>query len=520
MKGIVTDFVRNDGTYMVINAGEGLHAEQLNGVQRNMLNSVVIPHLLRLDVREIDFNVTLHYEITGKRMLSQCLKSDWLTMTEFYSFLLQIVKILDNSKEYMLSSGNYLLDEDHIFVEDPLPSGTVYLAYLPLLHMSPDHSVAQSMLNLVNRLMTRVKDMEGSGIQKIIGLCGGELFSVAGLKDLLTSLLLEEDSNGEQGELYVPPTAREPGLNSRPIQSRINILSNSASIHAGTLTEAEEDLQEEETGSRTEIKPAYIWLGAALLVALIWKLAYLDRPSGGGLYISTGSSLVVTIIALLITSGKLDLLSFFRDKGSEERDLQIEDKVSLTGEKDDGEIGFTKRSKLNRYEEKWRWNHPSPSIAPSPKRSFESCEPIQTPTAEPHHELVEAPPAAAFPATVLLKDLAKSEQGQVGSVNFLQKMTSSGTGFERIPLSKGSFIIGRSEELAQYVEKEAGVSRAHVELMILEDACRIKDLGSRNGTKLNGELLAPYKDYPLEPGDSITIAEVMFRYIREIQNST
>ncbi|WP_460318170.1 FHA domain-containing protein [Paenibacillus sp. YSY-4.3] len=117
-----------------------------------------------------------------------------------------------------------------------------------------------------------------------------------------------------------------------------------------------------------------------------------------------------------------------------------------------------------------------------------------------------------------MKDLAKSEQGQSGSVNFLEKITSSGAGTERIPLSKGSFIIGRSEELAQYVEKEAGVSRAHVELMILEDACRIKDLGSRNGTKLNGELLAPYKDYPLEPGDSFTIAEVTFRYSRENQS--
>lgn len=89
-------------------------------------------------------------------------------------------------------------------------------------------------------------------------------------------------------------------------------------------------------------------------------------------------------------------------------------------------------------------------------------------------------------------------------------------GAERIPLPKGSFIIGRSEDLAQYVEKEAGVSRAHVELMIRENGCCIKDLGSRNGTKLNGELLAPYKDYPLEPGESFSIAEITFQLGRNI----
>ncbi|MGG4555229.1 DUF6382 domain-containing protein [Paenibacillus humicus] len=545
MKGIVTDFVRNDGTYMVVNTEDGLHAEQLNVVQRNMVNSVAIPHLLRLEVREIDFKVTLHYEITGKRMLSQCLKSEWMTMTEFYSILLQIVKVLNSSKEYMLSSGNYLLDEDHIFVEDSLPSGTIYLAYLPMLHTPPDQSIAQSMLHLVNRMMTRVKNIEGSGIQKIIGLCGGEQFSVTGLKNLLISLLLEEDSSEGQGsnvhirdtgrrpreldapEVPMPPNSKNtsqvpfaaPEPSSSLIPSRINAMS-SASIYEGAFMEEEGGIYEEEAESRTEIKPAYIWLGAALLVALIWKLAYLDGSAGNGLYISAGSSLAVIFIALLIQSGKFDLVRFFRDKGNEEGDFQIEDNVRLAGEEEHEKSRFTKRRKPERYEEKWRWNAPSPSIAPSANRPSESKEPIQTPVSKPYQELVEAqPPAAASPATVLLKDISKEEQPQAGSVSYLEKITSSGAGFERILLSKGSFIIGRSEELAQYVEKEAGVSRAHVELMILEGDCRIKDLGSRNGTKLNGELIAPYKDYPIEPGDSFTMAEVTFRYGREIQNS-
>ncbi|MNJ60490.1 FHA domain protein [compost metagenome] len=98
---------------------------------------------------------------------------------------------------------------------------------------------------------------------------------------------------------------------------------------------------------------------------------------------------------------------------------------------------------------------------------------------------------------------------QAEAAYYLEKQCSGGSK-ERVPLPKGSFIIGRSEELAQYVEKEAGVSRAHIELMILEASCSIKDLGSRNGTKLNGELIAPYKDYSMEPGDSFSIAEITF----------
>ncbi|MNI60941.1 FHA domain-containing protein FhaA [compost metagenome] len=78
---------------------------------------------------------------------------------------------------------------------------------------------------------------------------------------------------------------------------------------------------------------------------------------------------------------------------------------------------------------------------------------------------------------------------------------------EWIHLRFGSFVIGRSEDIVQYVETATGVSRAHLELMISKEGCTIKDLGSRNGTKLIGEEIAPYKEYPLSIGDTFTIAE-------------
>lgn len=588
MKGIKTDFVRNGGAYMVIDTEGGLHADQLNEVQRNMLGSVSIPNLLRLDVREINSNVTFHYEITGKRMLTQCLKSDWMTMTEFYSLLLQIAKVLDNSKEYMLSADNHLLDADHIFVEEQLSSGKMYLAYVPMLHISQEHSVAQAMLNLVNRLMTRVTDMEGNGIQKIISLCGGERFSVSGLKNLLTSLLLVEDPDpsvelqgsiipirdiGRERELAPPEVsmqqsfrsthsaalaAQKSGLNlsrssgaipdkgphrisdRNPDRSlgrgenrssnrgRLNEWPDSASLYVEALTvgeEAEEArFKEGKAGGRTEIKPAYIWIGTVLLVALIWKFIYLDRPSDVGLYVGTGSSLVVVIIAIFINSRNFDPVNLFRGRGNGEGGLQFDDKASDSIEVRQQEHDLTDRGKLHRYEEKWRWNATSPALSPSPKPLPGFSESIQTQGSEMRSPSVEADPPAVFPipaasATVLLKNLSPPGHLQGGSVNYLEKLPRSGVGPERIPLSKGSFIIGRSEDLAQYVEKEAGVSRAHVELTIRETGCSIKDLGSRNGTKLNGELLAPYKDYPLEPGDSFTIAEITFRYSKENQNS-
>ncbi|MNR52806.1 FHA domain protein [compost metagenome] len=72
-------------------------------------------------------------------------------------------------------------------------------------------------------------------------------------------------------------------------------------------------------------------------------------------------------------------------------------------------------------------------------------------------------------------------------------------------------MIGRSEEVVQYVEKTVGTSRAHVELTIQGRKCSIRDLGSRNGTKLQGEVIAPYKDYPLDVGHAFSIATTSFK---------
>jgi hypothetical protein len=130
------------------------------------------------------------------------------------------------------------------------------------------------------------------------------------------------------------------------------------------------------------------------------------------------------------------------------------------------------------------------------------------------------PPTAAEepisqPVTVLLSRIDSLPRISSPTEAYrLERYGAEGDGANRpdtIILKPGSFVIGRSEEVAGYVEKAVGVSRAHVELMVREEGCSIKDLGSRNGTLLKGELIAPYKEYPLEPGDVFLIADSTYK---------
>jgi DNA-binding winged helix-turn-helix (wHTH) protein len=61
-------------------------------------------------------------------------------------------------------------------------------------------------------------------------------------------------------------------------------------------------------------------------------------------------------------------------------------------------------------------------------------------------------------------------------------------GDREIALSAGEHILGRSNEAAIFVD-DAGVSRQHAKIVIGEEGTTVEDMGSKNGTMLNGSVL-------------------------------
>lgn len=77
----------------------------------------------------------------------------------------------------------------------------------------------------------------------------------------------------------------------------------------------------------------------------------------------------------------------------------------------------------------------------------------------------------------------------------------------QVDLATFPFVIGRARE-CNYVVDSNEISRTHVELDFDHQQVVLRDLGSTNGTFLNGERLAPFRDYRLRANDSITLANV------------
>ena len=81
-----------------------------------------------------------------------------------------------------------------------------------------------------------------------------------------------------------------------------------------------------------------------------------------------------------------------------------------------------------------------------------------------------------------------------------------------IPLQGPSLVIGRSREASGHLDATPGISRAHLELLRTEEGWTATDLGSRNGSKLNGTEMAAYEPYVLQPDDSLDLAGSVYRF--------
>ena len=92
-----------------------------------------------------------------------------------------------------------------------------------------------------------------------------------------------------------------------------------------------------------------------------------------------------------------------------------------------------------------------------------------------------------------------------------------------IPLeNKDEFTLGRSAEgqpispdidLSPYNAYEYGVSRLHATMKVWKDQVSITDLGSVNGTVINGKKISPHKPMSLSHGDLLSLGKLKMQVL-------
>jgi hypothetical protein len=88
--------------------------------------------------------------------------------------------------------------------------------------------------------------------------------------------------------------------------------------------------------------------------------------------------------------------------------------------------------------------------------------------------------------------------------------------------SRKEFTLGRTVEgqpilpdvdLSPFDAFTLGVSRLHAALRIINGELVVTDLGSSNGTRVNGQKIVPHVDYPINHGDIIALGKLKIQVI-------
>lgn len=79
---------------------------------------------------------------------------------------------------------------------------------------------------------------------------------------------------------------------------------------------------------------------------------------------------------------------------------------------------------------------------------------------------------------------------------------------EITPQMNGKLILGRKAGLVHLLVKNTSVSGQHAAILADASGLSIEDRNSSNGTKVNGQRMAPFTAHPLKAGDFLEVGEV------------
>ncbi len=84
---------------------------------------------------------------------------------------------------------------------------------------------------------------------------------------------------------------------------------------------------------------------------------------------------------------------------------------------------------------------------------------------------------------------------------------------DRIVINKPEFSIGKERSRVDFcISDDSSVSRLHLKIKVRAGVCYVVDMGSKNGTYLNGSRLTPNQESVIRNGDRLKISQLEFEF--------
>ncbi|MBD2867769.1 DUF6382 domain-containing protein [Paenibacillus arenilitoris] len=526
MQSYRIDFAMNRGHEMTLDREHGIERSELDDIELRMLQSGRIPFLLPVDWHELNGEVTFRYALSGVKMLLHRLQQQPLSMEQYYELILGVTDALGECRHYMLRPEGCLLDEQFIFIGERLHD--IRLAYVPMKE-GGSPAAAGDLMSLVVRFTSYVERIDGEGLKRVLQSLNGKKWPLEQLRATLLDLINGARSQGVQAsQVRTQPERPKPDAigqsSARREASRAEMPRNEMRLSENRQQETLQavmpqpaELQPAEPQPQRRIDEAHPWnrsgnhrkseyeplpyiddedeqsgsdakkkwlysAGAAVAIGCVWRFVYMASPARQSLLISAGLTLLL-----------LALLLFVWRRGSlmPASSLDAEFETKPAGDESGPLI------KLARWQAE---QEDSDSAAPqTPQEEFAAAR------SNPYPDIPPLPAVPLAEPTALLRRETGQEHAD-GAVTWLCRSWEEQE--TRIELMEPCLKIGRSGDQLGYEDHANGISRMHLEIESADGAYYAKDLGSRNGSLLNGKTMVPYKAYRFEPGDVIHLADM------------
>ena len=430
--------------------------------EQKMLEQNQIDGILRFQVRQKDEEVRFFYEITSKQPLSRLLEGQTIQAEQIRALVFGIARSLDHMEQYLLSEKSVLLDPEYLYV-DP-ESLKVWLCLVPGMECDFPEDYSRFLEYLLGKVDHRDKE----SVVLAYGLYQETRKENYGMADILR---LAQQKSSVSG-----PNHKSGTTSQWQRSDDLQVLQS-----AGGNIDGEKSLEERDHVQR--IRQENGWQLGTVRGKQIQTDAH-EEPAG------------------LLGRWKQRRKERKEEKQRElERAVQMPwDTIAFDGASPE-EWGTPEGYGRAEYKEERgtensgvRYEMGNGGTAYDPGSRAGRQQPL------------EAAAAAQSSDTILLNGETNGAAAQV------KRLTALEPGTEDIVIAYYPFIIGKQENLVDYVLRRETVSRLHLRIDRKEDRYYVQDLNSTNGTMAGGHMLENNEIMEIWDGVEISIAGARYRF--------
>lgn len=473
--------------------------DSIKGYLSKMILNNNIPGILKVELRSIDDKDLFYYNITSHDSLLNTFEKQCIEYKKLKLLLVKIIEILERGGDYLLLGEDFILDPKYIYIDKNHEK--LFLCY----YIGYKEPLIEQFKKLFEYLMDKVNYKDEKAVLLVYGLykiVRESNITFEQLKlELSKNINPSIEYNGQDKGLYDKKLVKQ--VDNNPNIKNDNINNQSDKRYTNHSNESMTFLNEvsEEKEILSYSKKTYIFAGISIFACLIiFVIAFQQRlvHNAFGLKVDTVKLLC---LILIITSVEGLILSklFHKDKKvtkyvKEEKSIKVEDRSMDIANKENGKF-VEQGHRFYKEDQDLNVNDiiDNDTYNKNINTDLINNENTQVLWSNMNEEELDN-------KTEVLVDLNSSEDTYyLDPCNLLRR--------EKVYINTSPFIVGKHSNGVNYVIDDSSVSRFHAKFIIDSEKISIIDLGSTNGTYINGSKIKEHVPIEIFIDDEVSFSK-------------